>query len=103
MKECLLYINIILTIFLSIIVISLLCEKNKDKYSNNEVQSNKNKYSKKPVQNRKLDEVNIFFIFNQQGIAELLFLEFFVEIISAKMLTAISFTVRALIFNPIGA
>jgi len=44
MKECLLYINIILTIFLSIIVISLLCEKNKDKYSNNPVQSNKENF-----------------------------------------------------------
>jgi hypothetical protein len=44
MKECLLYINIILTIFLSIIVISLLCEKNKDKYSNNEVKSNKENF-----------------------------------------------------------
>lgn len=44
MKECLLYINIILTVFLSIIVISLLCEKNKDKYSNNPVQSNKENF-----------------------------------------------------------
>ncbi len=44
MKECLLYINIILTIFLSIIVISLLCEKKKDKYSNNPVQSNKENF-----------------------------------------------------------